>query len=309
MTSDDTRVALVQEAFERVGSMPDDLAWAPLQSGFNTALAVFRWNTETALWSADHDLNDVPFGEVVALLPELTTRPLHVGAHAFASLSRQPDVRRDAWAREATIGFSELWAPLVELSQSEDSAVKNAFHAATVQIGCLDEVLAVVHRNLVEKIAASPLFERREELFSELIGHHLACGVQIEFCVAHLLEDHDHEKGFFARIVEAVTGNNNLDDASNLATFGAAVGNPDSIHPWPLDLHCICGKSLGPAIFCCDPETPIAPESFSDSLTESFRLQRSCCGQEFQGFRCDACARVYSWTSGIVDSVSGRGSQ
>jgi hypothetical protein len=134
----------------------------------------------------------------------------------------------------------------------------------------------------------------------------LCRGAAAEFCLTRLLSDEAEAKAVLPKIVAAVTGSGDLNDPANVAAFVSAVGVPDTVLPWPIDEQCICGKGLGPAIFCCDPAKPFSMGDRTAELIPGFVLVRPCCDQHFEGFRCDACGKVYSWSKGTVDTLRGQ---
>jgi hypothetical protein len=144
--------------------------------------------------------------------------------------------------------------------------------------------------------------ERREAL-GNLVLERVYRGAVAEFCLTRLLAEQREDVGALAKIVGSITGNEDITDEANIAAFEAAVGLPDAVAPWPADERCVCGKSLKPAIFCCDPARPIDLAAVVDQLEPGFRLNTDCCHQAFEGFRCDACGRVYSWSKGVVPTV------
>jgi hypothetical protein len=119
------------------------------------------------------------------------------------------------------------------------------------------------------------------------------------------MSDQFEMAGWFKNMTAAITGNPDITDLDNLAKMSAIIGMPDTILPWPEDLQCFCGKSLKKAIYCCDPDKPIDIDEFKDQLDRDFIFSSPCCGEIYEGFRCDACSRVYSWRQGIVGTLTG----
>jgi hypothetical protein len=100
----------------------------------------------------------------------------------------------------------------------------------------------------------------------------LSRGAVAEFCLGRLLWE--------------------MEEASAVAPL------PAGVLPWPSDEVCLCGRSLAPAMYCCDQTAPFSMKLYPDVGPE-FSLMRPCCGQLLRGFQCDACSRVFSWEAGV----------
>lgn len=81
-------------------------------------------------------------------------------------------------------------------------------------------------------------------------------------------------------------------------------GMPRDPRPWPLDFRCVCGQSLDPYLFCCDPLHAI-PRGEHLSRLDPRMLVGPCetCGAFVPGFVCDACSTPHCWSLGIVRSL------
>lgn len=87
------------------------------------------------------------------------------------------------------------------------------------------------------------------------------------------------------------------------SALGVLTGNPErapSPVPWSLDLRCVCGASLEPSLFCCDPQKKIDPALLAEINDKSLIGPCPACGDSLPGFVCDACGTPNTWTLGIV---------
>ncbi len=294
--------AFIQDTMNRTFDAPATHSCAMHQHSFRTVNAVLRYVTQNELSRRIEGFHDIPFGVVEDLLFCLCHEPLVYGAKLFATLTRcltEPPA-------EGQVVFSEIWYAMHEALEFPESELGKAFASAINQIG---PVYSIVTRAalflLSEQLELHPAFGSHKGELSEYVYHNTLRGVAAEFCYVRLISDQFGMAGWFKNMTAAITGNPDITDLDNLAKMSAIIGMPDTILPWPEDLQCFCGKSLKPAIYCCDPDKPINMDNFKDQLDRDFILSSPCCGESFEGFRCDACSRIYSWRQGVVGTYTG----
>jgi hypothetical protein len=272
------------------------------QNSFNTVNAALRYVTAHELSQKIEGFRDIPFGPVDDLLFWLCQQALTYGAQLFAALTRSAEEPPP----EGQVVFSEIWYAMHEALEFPESELGKAFASAINQIGPVQEVLAcAAWFQLDEPLQLHPAFESHKDELFEYVYHNTLRGAAAEFCYVRLMSDQFEMAGWFKNMTAAITGNPDITDHDNLAKMSAIIGMPDNILPWPEDLQCFCGKSLKKAIYCCDPDKPINTSEFKDQLDRDFIFASPCCGEIFEGFRCDACSRVYSWRQGIVGTLTG----
>ena len=298
----DERHRALNESVERALATPEDAFLAWRKGGFETFKAARFYRVAEELPSEIPALAQMPYQGVKILLDNIVDHSLNWGARICAGLIGETELSEQA--KEAPVGFSVLWNAHKELSD-ESTELNKCWRAANKQLGNLDDVLFVAAEEITEGIVREqPQLQPSVRPIGEWVFDHLLLGARLEFLIRKIITDNREGEDMLHKIVGAVTGSEDLEDEANLAAFEAMVGLPDYVLHWPLDERCACGQSLQPAIYCCNPETPFDMSEYVGSFGPEFSLRRPCCGQEFHGFRCDACGRVYSWMKGVVESVS-----
>ena len=301
-TVDEELDAFVDDAMKRTMIAPAGHSCLIKQNSFNTLNAVLRHVTACELSQSIEGFRDIPFGAVDDLLFWLSQQALIYGAKLFATLTRSPEEPPP----EGQVVFSEIWYAMHEALEFPESELGKAFISAMNQIGPIQHVLVHTAWSLLSKpLEHHPAFSAFEENLADRMLDNTLRGAAAEFCYVRLMSDQFEMAGWFKNMTAAITGNPDITDLDNLAKMSAIIGMPDTILPWPEDLQCFCGKSLKKAIYCCDPDKPIDMDEFKDQLDRDFIFSSPCCGEIYEGFRCDACSRVYSWRQGIVGTLTG----
>lgn len=220
------------------------------------------------------------------------------GIHAFAAMSRPLDVP----PRPHQLSANDL-SRGIDATLDDDSELGRAARAAIGQLEGLDELISATAVYLVKELIGyhAELAPAREELL-RLLYTAAQVGARTEFLYTRFAAEHREGVGMIERLVQKVTGRSDVTSPETLRALTDAVGLPDEIHPWPRDRRCLCGKSLDPYIFCCKPEAPFDIGPYVPQLAPGFVLERPCCGDRYEGFRCDACGRVSAWAQGVVDT-------
>jgi hypothetical protein len=316
---DEELEAFIDDAIERTMLAPATHPCAMHQGSFKTVNAVLRYVTAYELSRSIEEFRDIPYGLVDDFLFWLCQQGLTYGAKLFAALTRSPE---EPPAKDQVV-FSEIWYAMHEALEFPESEIGKAFASAINQIGPVHDVLArTAWFQLDEPLQLHPAFESHKYDLVQLMYDNELRGAAAEFCYVRLMSDqfemagwfknmtaaitgNPDITGWFKNMTAAITGNPDITDLDNLAKMSAIIGMPDTILPWPEDLQCFCGKSLKKAIYCCDPDKPIDIDEFKDQLDRDFIFSSPCCGEIYEGFRCDACSRVYSWRQGIVGTLTG----
>jgi hypothetical protein len=299
---DEALDAFIDDAMKRTMLAPAGHSCLINQNSFNTVNAALRYVTAYELSQNIEGFRDIPFGVVDELLFCLCQQALTYGAQLFASLTRSPEEPPP----EGQVVFSEIWYAMHEALEFPESELGKALASAMNQIGPVKDVLACAAWSLLSKpLELHPAFSACEDELAARMYENALRGVAAEFCYVRLMSDQFEMAGWFKNMTAAITGNPDITNLDNLAKMSAIIGVPDTILPWPEDLQCFCGKSLKKAIYCCDPDKPIDMDEFKDQLDRDFIFSSPCCGEIFEGFRCDACSRVYSWRQGVVGTLTG----
>lgn len=255
---------------------------AATQASFNTLQAVWRFKISHALLGDGPAISLADFEE---LAQSVIDRGLQLGALAY-HVGGSSEIAASRLL--PPVGFGELMAGL-EALQDGGSRVAS-LHVATRSFPSLPRLFG----SMVEGFYQPHLSEHREGAFLRAgFGEMITTGFKAEHLFPHLAAESEERTSAIGRIIEVLreTGVNDLD---------ARLGAPASAHPWPRDLRCLCGTSLADAIYCCDPQTPIPARALPDNPSADHVLVRPCCGETFRGFRCDRCARLYTWQKGLL---------
>ncbi len=250
---------------------------AAQQPCFNTLRAVWRFRIAHAFIEGGAGITLADF-EVLA--QAIIDRGLQLGSVAYhAAAESILEDRRSL----PPVDFGRLIAGLNDLEAGGERAV--SFSIAATGFPPLPQFF----RSVAERYFPPGFSELREASF--LIASFIemiATGFRAEYLFHHLAAELEEEAFGMSRIVEVLT--ETIDGDLN-----ARLGAPASAFPWPSDLRCQCGASLSDSIYCCDPASPIPVGALPENPVVDFVLERPCCGQKLPGFRCDRCARLYTW--------------
>lgn len=289
-----------RESWRRVVQAPREHAHAIHDvDTMNLTYMQQHFQVSTYLSTLDSELElGLSMHTAAAVVTGVLGTALATGIHAFASMSRQLDVP----PRPQQMTVDELVRG-IQSTMARDAELGRAAQAAFGQLDGLDDLFLATASFMVGAVVERyPEFMRaREELGSVVYGL-LHTGACIEFLYTRLASERREEVGLLARLVQKVTGRADTSSVETAKALAEALGLPDEIHPWPRDRRCSCGRSLDPFIFCCKPEAPFDIGPYVPQLAPGFVLERPCCGDRYEGFRCDACGRVSAWAQGVVDT-------
>lgn len=151
-------------------------------------------------------------------------------------------------------------------------------------VPCIQIVASSMHEQLVQAI---PGLDGVDGL-DDVVVQRVLFGAVLEAALVRLVAEAHEGKAFVADVL-AKHGN-----PEERMIEAGHVPLPADAHPWPVDENCMCGLSLEQFMFCCDGRQPIVLAEAAAMLPGT-AMKRPCCGATFQGFRCDACGRLYTW--------------
>ena len=247
------------------------------QRSFNTLRAVWRFRIAHAFIQGG---TGIALADFEVLAHAIIDGGLQLGSVAYHA--EAGSVLEDGRSL-IPVDFGKLMEGLNDLEAGGDRAA--SFSIAVREFPPLPQFF----RAIAERHFPPEFSEHREASFLmasfvEMVG----TGFRAEFLVHHLATEQEEEEFGMARIVEVLA---EIIDGD----LNARLGAPVSGLPWPSNLKCVCGASLANSIYCCEPESPIPVDALPTNPAPDFVLTRACCGQTLPGFRCDRCARLYTW--------------
>jgi len=294
--------SFVRETMQRLQEVPKDYSCASHQPSFNTVITVVREVTAKALSAKIEEFQNIPFGVVDKFLNVVCNWSFVYGARIFAVLTR----KTEELPAKDPVGFTEIWNALNETLQSPDTEWGKRFTSTLNQVGPIDRIIIGGMLPVMDEILKlHPVFRANEEDLAERVFGNMLRGATAEFCYVGLMGEKVEETAGVSDIAAASPVNQDSENQDNVEKLSADLDFPTEILPWPEDLQCACGKSLKPAIHCCDPNELIDMDQVKDQLGPDFLLVPPCCGDPLDGFCCDECGSIYTWVIGTVETVSG----
>ena len=271
----------LQDPLAAIASTEFSVTQAAGQPSFNTLRAVWRFRIGHAFIDTGDNMTLTTFE---GLSQVIIDRGLQLGAIAYhaaaASRIKQPP---DA----EPVDFGKLVAGMEALN--EGGARAASFEAAVKPFPSLPGLFRTMAEGFLE-----PTLARRDDVaflvavFMELIS----TGFRAEYLFHHLAVEMEEERYAMVRLGDVLRQMLGGD-------LNTRLGAPGTALRWPTDLQCVCGASLKDFMYCCDVNRPIPVGDLPERPAPEFVIVRPCCGEALPGFRCDRCARLYTWSKGV----------
>lgn len=236
--------------------------------------------------SAVPELDKRPATEVKDLVDALVLDVTFVGARLARALLGPVD------AVESLSGDELIDAAVAVAGASELSAGAMRALRSPAFVPCIQIVASSMHAQLGEAIPGLLGIDGVDDVVAQRVFF----GAVLEAALVRLVAEEREGRAFVADVL-AKQGN----PVEQMLKAGQVPVPPDA-HPWPVDGVCLCGLSLEQFLFCCDGRQPIALAE-ANAMPQGAAMERSCCGETFHGFRCDACGRLYTWHLGAAASL------
>ena len=269
------------------------------QDSFETFTLTVRNGLRGELGEILPEMGDLPFSHVNTILVVTGFGAVREGARGFASLTEG----RCTFQPVPQIDFGTLWEAAAALSNPANEYFAG-LRKTIEQIPEIDGVLGTAQASLLSNLTKKfPVLNGHEQELGQILLANLLNGVRLEYLYPLLIERQRAEEKLLRQLVDKADVAD-PDKEQALARLKRKLGINDAARPWPMDLKCVCGQNLAEQRICCDTDELLSPAIFPEDLTPNFMLKCASCGAALTGFRCEACARYYTWTRGTVPSVA-----
>lgn len=287
-----------REAFERFEKTTWEQTFSANQDSFETFTLTLRNSLRAELAQVLPHFSEMSFSDVNRMLVVIGFGAPREGARVFASLVGKSCSPRSV----SQIGFEKAWIAAMAINNPVSEEFLLLRHRLE-ELPQIDYVLSSAEDNLRSTLLNSmPELAAYDEQIKRMLFTNLFHGVRLEFLFPILISRKDDEDKILRKLlIDAVA--QDADEKKVFSRLRKSYGIEADANPWPRNLKCSCGKDLRESLICCDPESPIDPESFIYQVGPDFLFKTECCGTTFNGFRCDHCAKYYTWTHGVVESV------
>ncbi len=288
-----------QTALERFGAMKWNQTFCANQDSFETFTLTVRNGLRGDLAEILPEIGDLPFAHVNTMLVVIGFGAIREGARGLGSLTGE----RCTLEHVPQVEFGAVWEAATALGNPMSEGFAG-LRKTLEQIPEIDAVLGAAEASLRDNLVGKfPALASHEQELKQILLPNLLNGVRLEYLYPLLIKEKQAEDDLMRRLTQEATAKKTIEGPA-LSRLKKKLGVSHGVHPWPLDLTCVCGAALAEQLICCDAKTPVDPASFADDLGPNFILTRPCCGASLTGFRCGTCARYYTWSRGTVPTLA-----